>query len=55
MSKKEEKENRNKAFIFRMTEEEQKHLDYLSYLNDKSKADIIREGIRLYTNLNKNY
>lgn len=53
--KKDKKKSRDKTFIFRMTDDEAQNLEYLSYLNDKSKADIIREGIRLYTNLNKKY
>lgn len=53
MSEKEKKETKDKTFILRMTDDEMKHLEYLSYLNDKSKADIVREGIKLYTNLNK--
>ena len=52
MDENKKKETKDKTFIFRMTDDEMKHLEYLSYLNDKSKADIVREGIRLYTNLN---
>lgn len=53
MEENKKKDTRNKTFLLRMTEDEMKNLEYLSYLDDKSKAEIIREGIKLYSNLNK--
>ena len=53
MNENKKKTTKDKSFLFRMTDDEMKNLEYLSYLNDKSKADIIREGIKLYSNLNK--
>ena len=53
MDENRKKETRDKTFIFRMTDDEMKNLEYLSYMSDKSKSEIVREGIRLVSNINK--
>lgn len=44
---------KNKQYRLRMNNEESALLDYLSVETGKSKADIIRESIKMYGNIVK--
>lgn len=44
---------KNKQYRLRMNNEESALLDYLSVETGKSKADIIRESIKMYSNIVK--
>lgn len=44
-------DGKNKDFKIRMTEEELEHLNYLSEKSGKNKSEIIREGLKMYYNL----
>lgn len=45
--------SKEKSYNLRMSSDEFDNLDYLSKLSGKSKADFIREAIRMYGNFVK--
>lgn len=47
-NEKQEKERKNKTFIFRGTEEDDALLHRLSYQLDKSQSEIMRQALRVY-------
>lgn len=54
MSKREEKDTKNRRVDIRMTGEEYSDLRYMAFETGKSQSDVIRDALKMYKNIVKN-
>ena len=54
MSKKEEKETKDRRIDIRITKEDYSDLKYMAFETGKTQSDIIRDALRMYKNIFRN-